>query len=223
MGTCFDDYARFSLGSGDPTSIGPYSGTGVEACFTAGRIAYVLGLEGPAMHVDTACSTSLVAIHLACQSLRSGESELALAGAANLVLAPENSIYFSKLRALAADGRCRAFDEAASGYVRGEGCGVLVLKRLSDARRDGDRVLAVIRGSAVNHDGRSSGLTVPNGQAQERLVREALDNAAVAPSRVTYVEAHGTGTPLGDPIEVGALGRALGEGAPRESASSSDR
>lgn len=212
VGTCFDDYAKFSMNAGDPAAITAYAGTGVESCFTAGRLSYVLGLSGPAMHVDTACSTSLVAIHLACQSLRTGECNLALAGASNLMLSPDNTVYFSKLRAMAADGRCRSFDAGASGYVRGEGCGVVVLKRLSDAIRDGDRVLGLIRGSAVNHDGKSSGLTVPNGAAQEAVIRDALSRAQIAPSQVGYVEAHGSGTPIGDPIEMRALGAVLGEG-----------
>jgi acyl transferase domain-containing protein/acyl carrier protein len=212
VGTCFDDYARLRLNAGDLSAIDAYTGTGVERCFAAGRLAYVLGLQGPAMHVDTACSTSLVALHLACQSLRTGESDLALTGAANLILTPENTICFSRLSALAPDGRCKTFDAAADGYGRGEGCGVLVLKRLSTAVADGDRVLALVRGSAVNHDGASSGLTVPNGLAQQAVIRQALDHAGVSPHDVSYVEAHGTGTPLGDPIEIAALGAVLGAG-----------
>ncbi|MFI5293132.1 MAG: beta-ketoacyl synthase N-terminal-like domain-containing protein, partial [Candidatus Limnocylindrales bacterium] len=205
MGICSADYARLHLTSGDVSQIDAYSGTGVAFSIAIGRISYVLGLQGPNLAVDTSCSSSLVAIHLACQSLRSGESSLALAGGVNMMLSPETSIFLSKARALAPDGRCKTFDAAADGYARGEGCGVVVLKRLSDALVAGDRVLALIRGSAVNHDGRSNGLTAPNGPSQEAVVRDALTRAGVEPRDVGYVEAHGTGTALGDPIEVQAL------------------
>ncbi|EDM73611.1 modular polyketide synthase, partial [Plesiocystis pacifica SIR-1] len=177
----------------------------------AGRISYVLGLQGPAMTVDTACSTSLVAIHLACQSLRVGDSTLALVGGVNLILTERTTEALSHTQALAPDGRCKTFDSRANGFVRGEGAGMLVLKRLSEARRDGDRILGVIRGSAVNQDGRSTGLTAPNVLAQERLLREALDNAGLEAHELDYVECHGTGTSLGDPIEVQALSTVLGE------------
>ena len=166
------------------------------------------------MAVDTACSSSLVAVDLAVQALRGGRCPLAIAGGVNLMLVPEAAIYLSKVRALSADGRCKAFDVAADGYGRGEGCGVVVLKRLSDAVAAGDRVIAVIRGSAVNHDGRSSGLTVPNGAAQRTVIEQALANARLEPSDVAYIEAHGTGTPLGDPIELRALGAVLGKQSP---------
>jgi myxalamid-type polyketide synthase MxaB len=162
--------------------------------------------------VDTACSSSLVAVHLACQSLRSGESDLALAGGVNLLLSPELSISMCKFKALSADGRCKTFDAAADGFGQAEGCGIVVLKRLSDAVANGDNILALIRGSAINHDGPSGGLTVPNGLAQQAVIRKALANAGVQPAQVSYVEAHGTGTILGDPIEVRALGAVLGEG-----------
>jgi acyl transferase domain-containing protein len=178
----------------------------------AGRLAYSLGLQGPCMAVDTACSSSLVAIHLACKSLRDRECRVALAGGVNLMLTPEPTITGCRMHMLAPDGRCKTFDASADGYVRGEGAGVVVLKRLSDAVADGDRVLAVIRGTAVNQDGRSSGLTVPNGTSQQAVIREALANAGVDPHAVEYVEAHGTGTALGDPIEVEALRRVLAEG-----------
>ena len=164
------------------------------------------------MAIDTACSSSLVAVHLACQALRSGECAAALAGGVNLILTPELTVYFSRLRAMSPTGRSHAFSADADGYVRSEGCGMLVLKRLSDAERDGDPILAVIRGSAVNQDGRSQGLAAPNGPAQEAVIRQALAQAGVSPASIGYVETHGTGTPLGDPIEVQALGAVLGEG-----------
>ena len=166
--------------------------------------------------MDTACSSSLVALHLACRSLRDGESRLALACGVNIICSPETTIALSKAHMLAPDGRCKSFDAKADGFARGEGCGVLLLKRLSDATADGDNILAVIRGSAVNQDGRSSGLTVPNGPAQEAVVRAALVDAAVEPFEVDYVEAHGTGTSLGDPIEARALSRSLGADKKRE-------
>ncbi len=190
----------------------PYMGTGNELSFSAGRVSYVLGLQGPSMVVATACSSALVSAHLACQALRQGECSLALAGGVNLIIRPDSNIVLSKMRALAPDGRSKTFDASANGYGRGEGCGVLVLKRLSDAQRDKDRILAVIRGSAVNHDGLSGGLTVPNGPAQEKLLRKALESAGLSPADVSYIEAHGTGTPLGDPIELRALDAVLRHG-----------
>ena len=207
-----DDYAQMELRSGDPTRLDVYTSTGAAFSVAAGRIAYALGLQGPAMAVDTACSSSLLAVHLAFQSLRAGECRTAVAGGVHLILRPELSICLSKSRALSPTGRCRTFDAAADGYVRAEGCGMVVLKRLSDATADGDRILAVIRASAVNHDGRKSGLTVPNGMAQRALLRKALSDAGARASDVAYVETHGTGTPLGDPIEVEALAAVLGEG-----------
>ena len=210
IGVCFDDYAQRSVRSGDATRIDAHSSLGNTRSMAAGRIAYVFGLQGPTMQLDTACSSSLLAVHLACQSLRHGEASLALAGGVNLMLSPEPSIALSKLKALAADGRCKVFDARGDGYSRGEGCGMVVLKRLSEALADGDPVLALIRGSAVNHDGASNGLTAPNGLAQEAVIREALTQARVAPQQIQYVEAHGTGTALGDPIEVMALHQALG-------------
>jgi malonyl CoA-acyl carrier protein transacylase len=163
------------------------------------------------MAIDTACSSSLVSVHLACQSLRNGECDLALAGGVSLMLIPEANITLSKSRMLSPDGHCKTFDSSADGYVRGEGCGVIVLKRLSDAISDNDNILAVIRGSAVNQDGPSGGLTVPNGPSQEKVIRQALANGGVSPAEVSYIEAHGTGTSLGDPIEVGALGSVFGD------------
>src|SRR5258708_18074860 len=194
------------------SEIEAYTAIGTSNAAAAGRISYRLGLQGPAVAVDTACSSSLVAIHQACQALRLGECDLALAGGANVLLTPATMITFSHAHMLAPDGRCKTFDAAADGYVRGEGCGVIVVKRLEDAIRDGDRVRAVIRGSAVNQDGASGGLTVPNGVAQQRVIAEALERAGVVAGDVGYLEAHGTGTSLGDPIEVQAAAAALGAG-----------
>ena len=189
-----------------------YVAIGTSSAAGAGRISYGLGLQGPAVSVDTACSSSLVAVHQACQALRFGECDLALAGGVNVLLSAKTAMTFSHAHMLAPDGRCKTFDAAADGYVRGEGCGVVVVKRLEDAIRDGDRIRAVIRGSAVNQDGASGGLTVPNGVAQQRVIAEALQCAGVAAGDVGYLEAHGTGTSLGDPIEVQAAGAALGKG-----------
>ena len=195
----------------DPTQIDVYTGTGNGLCFASGRLSYFLGLHGPSLALDTACSSSLVAIHLACQSLRAGECDLALAGGIQLILSPDIMIALSRLRALSPDGRCKTFAANADGYGRGEGCGIVALKRLSAARAAGDNILAIIRGSAVNHDGPSSGLTVPNGLSQRALIQEALQQAQVSPAQIDYVEAHGTGTSLGDPIEVEALSDLLGQ------------
>jgi len=211
IGVSFDDYAQLSLRSGDLTRIDAHSSLGNTRSIAAGRLAYTFGFQGPTMQLDTTCSSSLLAVHLACQSLRSGESNLALAGGVNLMLSPEPSIGFCKLKALAPDGRCKTFDAAADGYGRGEGCGVLVLKRLSDAIDNQDPILALVRGSAVNHDGLSNGLTAPNGAAQEAVLRQALTNARVEPQQLQYVEVHGTGTRLGDPIEVLALNKVMGQ------------
>ncbi|KAB8330056.1 polyketide synthase, partial [Scytonema tolypothrichoides VB-61278] len=205
-----NDYAQLKFD--DPTQIDAYTGTGNGFCFASGRLSYILGLQGPNMAIDTACSSSLVAIHLACQSLRTGECNLALAGGVQLILSPEITIFLSKAHALSPDGRCKTFDADANGFGRGEGCGVVVLKRLSDAVANRDNILAVIRGSAINHDGPSTGLTVPNGLAQQKLILKALQNAKVEPSEVSYIEAHGTGTALGDPIEVESLATIFGKG-----------
>jgi acyl transferase domain-containing protein/acyl carrier protein len=207
-----NEYGGVDLSDEALASIDTYSGTGNGICFASGRLSYVFGVHGPSVTMNTACSSSLVAVHLACQSLRASECELALAGGVHMMLSPVANIFLSQARALSPTGRCKTFDARADGYVRAEGCGMIVLKRLSDAQRHGDSILAVLRGSAVNHDGRSGGLTVPSGRAQEALLREALARAGVAPSDVQYVEAHGTGTSLGDPIEVEALGRVLGAG-----------
>ncbi len=192
----FENYLEF---------IDAHMGTGNALSVAANRISYILDLKGPSLAVDTACSSGLVAVHLAIQSLRSGECDAALAGAVNLILAPEVTIAFSKSRMLSPTGECRPFDAAANGYVRGEGCGLVVLKRLTDATRDGDEILAVIRGSAVNQDGRTSGITAPNSLSQAACIRAAAASAAIDPGQISYVEAHGTGTPLGDPIEFQSL------------------
>ena len=204
------DYANAQFLGVDLDKITPYLGTGIALSAANGRLSYALGLTGPSMAVDTACSSSLVAVHLACQSLRSGECDMALAGGVNVILSPELSINFSKAGMLSPDGRCKTFDASADGYVRGEGCGVVVLKRLSDALAGGDRIVALIRGSAVNQDGPSGGFTVPSGPSQEEVIRRALANGGVRAEEVGYVEAHGTGTSLGDPIEVGSLGKVFG-------------
>ena len=189
-----------------------YASTGSEASFLAGRLSYSFGLQGPSMTVGTACSSSLVTIHLACHALRNHECDLAVAGGVSLILTPTTSDVLTEMHALAPDGLSKTFDARADGYGRGEGCGLLILKRLADAERDGDTIYALIRGSAVNHDGRSGGLTVPNGLAQEALLRQALAAAQVAGHTLSYVEAHGTGTVLGDPIELRALSNVLGHG-----------
>ncbi len=208
------DYA-FVTGGG-LEKVGPHYSTGVDASYVAGRLSYLLGLEGPSMAVDTACSSSLAAVHLACQSLRTDESTLAIAGGVKLILSPQLSVFLSKAGALSPSNRCRAFDRDADGMVQGEGCGVVILKRLRDAVRDGDRILATIRGTAMNHDGASGGLTVPNVRAQEALYRLALQRAGIEPGQVDYLEAHGTGTRLGDPIELEGVSRVYGVSRPPE-------
>ncbi len=204
VGISGNEYAH--LTTADPRAVDAWTATGAALGVAAGRLSYALDLRGPSLSVDTACSSSLVAVHHAVRSLVSGESDTALAAGVNLLLTPAVTLGFQRAGALAPDGRCKAFDAAADGIVRGEGCGVVVLKRLTDAERDGDRVLAVIRATAVNSDGRSNGLTAPNAEAQRALLAEAH----TAPATVDYVEAHGTGTSLGDPIEASALGAVLG-------------
>jgi acyl transferase domain-containing protein/NADPH:quinone reductase-like Zn-dependent oxidoreductase/acyl carrier protein len=216
IGLNTDDYVQVEMEAGGIDQIDAYYVSGFAHSIASGRISYILGLHGPSITLDTACSSSLVATHLAVQSLRSGESDLAMAGGVNLILAPDISIALSKYHMMAPDGRCKAFDASADGFVRGEGCGIVVLKRLDDALRDGDNILAVIRGTAVNQDGPSSGLTAPNGPSQENVIREALANAGAQPSDIGFVETHGTGTSLGDPIEVQAIGAVLGKRRPGE-------
>ena len=186
-----------------------YDGIGTAASIAANRLSYSLNLQGPSMVVDTACSSSLVAVHLASQSLQTKESNICLAGGVNLILSPEITATFSMADMMAADGRCKSFDASADGYVRGEGCGVIVLKRLADAIADGNNILAVIKGSAVNQDGLSNGITAPNGPAQQAVISQALAKADIEPHRISYVEAHGTGTSLGDPIEVKSIKKVL--------------
>src|SRR6202034_3898201 len=208
------DYTLTLAGRLPPEEVDPHVPFGNAANFAAGRLSYFLGAHGPAVVLDTACSSSLVTVHLACQSLRRRESDQALVAGVNLMLSPENSITTSQWGMLAPDGRCKTFDADANGYVRSEGCGVVVLKRLSDALRDGDSVLAVVRGSAVNQDGRSNGLMAPNPAAQMAVLHAAYANAGVPPHEVDYVEANATGTLLGDPIEARALGTVLGRARP---------
>ena len=206
-GLCTIDYHRLLYR--DFSAIGPHSGTGTTMSITANRLSYLLNLRGPSMAVDAACSSSLVAIHLACQSLRSGESNLCLAGGVNLILSPDSMISSSQTGLLSKEGACRPFDSEADGYVRGEGCGIVILKRLEDAQANGDSILALIRGSAVNQDGLSNSLTAPNGLAQQGLIQRALAVSEVLAQDIDYIEAHAVGTPLGDAVEFKALKKAL--------------
>ncbi|HKP39823.1 MAG TPA: type I polyketide synthase [Mycobacterium sp.] len=214
VGACCSEYGY--LASTDLAGVDAWSNVGGALSIIANRLSYFLDLRGPSVTVDTACSSSLVALHLACQSLRMQDSHVAIAAGVNLLLSPAVFHGFDEAGALSPSGVCHAFDADADGFVRGEGCGVVVLKRLGDAIRDGDRVLAVVRGSAVNQDGRSNGLMAPNPSAQMAVLRAAYANAGVAPQEVDYVETHGTGTLLGDPIEARALGTVLGRGRPEQ-------
>jgi epothilone polyketide synthase D len=212
VGITGSDYGHTTLYSNDRSAIDAYAGTGSALSIAAGRLSYVLGFEGPSLALDTACSSSLVAVHQACQSLRLHEADRALAGGVNLILSPQTSIFLNRTGALSPDGRCQPFSAAANGYVRSEGCAVVVLRRLCDAVAAGERILAVVRGSAINHDGQTNGLTAPSGSAQQGVIRAALARAHVEPAQVSFVESHGTGTSLGDPIEMSALGAVLGRG-----------
>ncbi|MGK7942439.1 MAG: type I polyketide synthase [Crocosphaera sp.] len=209
IGISNNDYARYSFQ--DSSKITAYSGIGNALCIAANRLSYYLNLKGPSLSIDTACSSSLVAVHYACQSLRLKESDLCLAGGVNLILSPELTLTFSQARMMSPEGRCKTFDASADGYVRGEGCGVVVLKRLSDALQDGNCIYAVISGSAVNQDGLTNGLTAPNGPSQQAVIRQALTNAGISAKEISCVEAHGTGTPLGDPQEFNSLKKVLME------------
>lgn len=210
VGACSDDHGRAALE--DLPSITARTGTGSAMSIIANRLSYALDLRGPSMTVDTACSSSLVALHLARRGLLAGECDTALVGGVNLLLSPGVTLNFADGGVLSPGGRCRPFSAAADGYVRGEGCLVVVVRKLDDALRDGDRVLAVLRATGTNQDGRSNGLMAPNPAAQESLIREVWADSGLDPTEASYVEAHGTGTPLGDPIEASALGAALGSG-----------
>ncbi|HJP31574.1 MAG TPA: type I polyketide synthase [Candidatus Latescibacteria bacterium] len=214
IGMSTDDYGE--LTSALHESIDAWNGLGTMRSVAAGRIAYTFGLHGPALTSDTSCSSSLTALHQACRDLRNDSVSAAIVGGVNLILDPRSTITLCRLRALSPDGLCRTFDAGANGYVRGEGCGIVILKRLEQARKDGDTILAVVRGTATNHDGQSNGLTAPNGQAQERLLQQALKDSGLEPNQIDYIEAHGTGTSLGDPIEVHALGNVYGPGHTRD-------
>lgn len=208
------EYSILQIQSGEnPSCINdPYFGIGSASSIASGRIAYLFNLQGPALTIDTACSSSLVAAHLACQSLRNRECNLALAGGVSLILLPESVVNACKMHMLAADGRCKTFDATADGFGMGEGCGIVVLKRLAEALADNDPIQAIILGSAINQDGRSNGITAPNRLAQEEVIHTALLRASIDPQQISYVEAHGTGTALGDPIEIEALANVLGKG-----------
>jgi acyl transferase domain-containing protein len=212
LGIGQNDYGLLQLYADDYQRINTYDGSGNGFCFASGRVSYVMGWQGPCLSIDTACSSSLVAIHLACQSLRKAESKVAVAAGVQLMLTPNVAMFLSRVGALAEDGHSKTFDASADGYGRGEGCGALVLKRLSDAEADGDDIIAVIRASGVNHDGPGSGLTVPNGLAQQKLIKQVLEQAKIDAGDVVFVEAHGTGTVLGDPIEAEALGMVYCQG-----------
>jgi acyl transferase domain-containing protein len=216
VGISSSDYAHLGLKAHGAITPDAYAATGNSHSIVSNRLSYLLDLRGASISLDTACSSSLVALHLARRALIAGEIDLAVIGAVNLMLTPEPSIAFSDARMLAADGRCKTFDEAADGYGRGEGCVFLIVKRLADADRDADRAISLVHGTAVNQDGFTNGLTAPSGSAQQEVIRAALADAGVEPRQVGYVEAHGTGTPLGDPIEMRALTAVYGHGRAKE-------
>ena len=205
IGICTDDYKQSNIYSPGMMHIEAYSLTGTSPSCSAGRISYFYGLTGPCIAMDTACSSSLTALNEAVAAIRSGQCEAAVVGGVNLVLSPNFMVYFSKLGAISPDGRCKSFDDSADGYSRGEGCGIIIIKPLSQAVKDGDAILALIKGTALNQDGPSNGLTAPNGAAQEAVIEAALENAGLKQEDIDYIEAHGTGTPLGDPIEANAI------------------
>src|SRR4051795_5542354 len=210
------DYGGIQTGTTERRSINAYTNLGLAFAIAANRLSYLFDLHGPSVAIDTACSSSLVATHLACQSIWNGQCGMALVGGVNLILRPEGTIGFSKASMLAPDGRCKSFDARANGYVRSEGAGVLVLKPMSRALTDGDPIYAVVRGTAVNQDGRTTGISLPNRAAQEAMLSEAYRHAGIAPEDVQYIEAHGTGTPVGDPIELNAIGEVVGRRRPPE-------
>jgi acyl transferase domain-containing protein/acyl carrier protein len=216
LGIYFHDYNRLMWELGEAAPMDAFCATGNANSIAAGRLSYTLGLKGPSLAIDTACSSSLVSVHLACQSLRLGECNMALAGGVSLLLAPDSTIALSQAKMLAPDDRCKTFDAEAKGFVKGEGCGIIVLKRLSDALTDNDNILAVIRGSAVNHNGRSSSLIAPNGLSQQAAIRGALENGGIDPTSVNYVEVQGTSTALGEPIEVEALAAVYSKNRPSD-------
>lgn len=212
IGICFNDYLQIQTSVSDRNLVNAYTQLGGMLCIAANRISYTFNFTGPSLSVDTACSSALYAVHLACQSIWNQESTMALAGGVNAMLKPESTIGFSKASMLSPDGRCKSFDAGANGYVRAEGAGIVVLKPLSRALADSDPIYAVIRGSAVNSDGRTKGITMPSEKGQEAVLREAYRQAGVLPEQVQYIEAHGTGTPVGDPIEANAIGNVVGKG-----------
>ena len=206
------DYKVLQYKTENNEEIGAHSATGLMMTMVSNRLSYIYDFRGPSMTVDTACSSSLVALHLACQAINNGECSVAMAGGVNLIFSPEYTISETKGGFLSPDGRSKTYDSSANGYSRGEGAAVVILKPLEKALEDGDYIYGVIRGSAVNQDGHTNGITVPNGQAQEALMKEVYENAGISPSQICYFEAHGTGTPVGDPIEAGAIANALKEG-----------
>ncbi len=211
------DYAKVPVSNFDYyEKIDAHMGTGNALSIASNRISYIFDFHGPSASVDTACSSSSLAIHLAVESLRRGECTAALAGGVNAIITPETTIAFSKAHMLSPDGRCKPFDASANGYVRGEGCALVLLKKLSDAERDGDQILGVLRATSVNQDGRTSGISAPNGESQKKCILAALDQAGLNPADIDYIEAHGTGTPLGDPIEMGALASIFKRTSPTE-------
>jgi acyl transferase domain-containing protein/acyl-CoA synthetase (AMP-forming)/AMP-acid ligase II/NADP-dependent 3-hydroxy acid dehydrogenase YdfG/acyl carrier protein len=211
LGLSSDEYGMTSISSGNVEIIDSYSLTGVCKSTACGRLSYIFGFEGPSLTVDTACSSSLTALHLACNSIRNSDADVAVVGGASLMLTPTIGIAFSKLQATSHDGHCKTFDANANGYGRGEGAGVIILKRLSEAIQDNDNILGVIRSTGLNQDGKSNGLTAPNGEAQRKLIEHTLKTAGIQVDEVEYIETHGTGTPLGDPIEVNAIIEAYGK------------
>ncbi|SES73464.1 type I polyketide synthase [[Clostridium] polysaccharolyticum] len=218
VGICNNEYYMSQTQSGDLNTINPYSLTGCSWSTACGRISYTFGFEGPCASVDTACSSALTALHFACNALKTGEADMQVVAGVNLIESPTTGIGFSKLQATCPDGYCKSFDAAANGYARGEGCGVILLKRLSDAIRDKNEILAVVRATGINQDGKSNGLTAPNGEAQEKLIEKTMKSAGIRANQIDFVEMHGTGTKLGDPIEVNAVGATYGTGRTTENA-----